>query len=191
MAQGIALASAIPLRGSQSGALRRLRRAPRSPSLPRSGRAASTGAASLVVVWVGLNRLPQGRRCPPFLRQRTAPPQTVRAPDTRRHRCHHPSGWGGGGCRGDRRVKAPIVLIDELRWRRARPRSGGPRAHQRRSLAGPWRLVARRLSSASAWSRHAESRTASGFALNLGQLGCHERWRRVAGVGNVCGGAVG
>ncbi len=61
----------------------------------------------------------RGSRARPSLRQRTAPPQTVRAPDTRRHRCHQPSGWGGGGCSGDRRVNESIVLLDEQRWRRA------------------------------------------------------------------------
>ena len=116
VAYGIALASAIPLRARGA-----VLRSARSPSLPRPGRAASTRTASFLAFVAGLDACLRGGGARPSLRQRTAPPQTVRAPDTRRHRCHHPSGWGGGGCSGDRRVKAPIVLLDELRWRRARP----------------------------------------------------------------------
>ncbi len=150
VAYGIALAGAIPLRGSRSGAPRRLRRAPRSPSLPRPGRAASTGAASLVAV-LRARSPASGAAVPdlPFVSGRlhhkqSAPPTPaataaiIRAAGGwgvavtiavwRRRSCCSTSSGGGG----------------RVRW------SGAPRVQQSRSLAGPWRLVARRLCSASA-----------------------------------------
>ncbi len=123
----------------------------RSPSLPRPGRAASSRTASFSPLAAVLNACLRCGGARPSLRQRTAPPQTVRAPDTRRHRCHHPSGWGVGGCSGDRRVKTRLCCSTSYG-------GGGPRPLDRRSAgstASHWPVrgyLSRRLCSASAWS---------------------------------------
>ena len=190
VAHGIALAGAIPLRGSRSVLRVAVRRAPRSPSLPRPGRAASTGAASLVAA-LRARSPASGALCPTF--PSSADGSTTNSPRPRHPPPPLPSSerLGGGGCSGDRRVKAPIVLLDEQRWRRAR-------LLVRRSEGSTASFIGRSVAtcsaptcSASAWSRQRSRGDNELLALNLRQLGCHERWRRVAGVGNVCGGAVG
>ena len=75
---GLALASANPLRGSTSSARRRLRRPPRSPSLPRPKRAASRSGGAPRAATDARSVHRTDRPASPFVSGRL--PQTARTP---------------------------------------------------------------------------------------------------------------
>ena len=83
--------AAVSVRGSRSGAPRRLAATAPEPVAAsfRSGCVRQHGFVPRLCC--ELERLPQDLPCPTFLRQPTAPPQTFPTPATRRHRSWQPS----------------------------------------------------------------------------------------------------